>query len=876
MLTGGTLRDYQKEGLTFLVNNHRRNCGMILGDEMGLGKTVQTISLLCYLKEVEGKTGPSLVVCPLSVLSSWMKELKFWAPALKVFRLHNSNSSQQEKSRQAIMDSVVEYDVVLTTYEMVKAPSLNSFFQRLHFHYTVLDEGHKVKSNETLVSGAVRKIHSENRLLLTGTPLQNNLVELWSLLELLYPDVFTTSAPFEKSFNLTENRVDETMLAHARQLLRVFMIRREKAKVEKLLPEKLETRVYCPLSKEQVFMYKAILMKDLSILEQLEQKVSSAAGDGEGAVKSTSKKILQNLFMQLRKVSQHPYLFEGMEGPNTTLAELVAASGKLAVLDMLLISLFRKGHRCVLFSQFTMVLDILEDYCIERGWKYARFDGGTSRAKRDYLVNRFNDQDSPFFLFLMSTKSGGVGLNLQTADTAILYDSDWNPQNDLQAMGRVHRIGQKKTVHVYRLVTSNSVEERMVERANKKLLLDHSVNRDLGSARSNSSDDDTGLSVKDMLKDIKFGANAIFGKQTLDDLPSWDDIEHITDRSRKNFESLGKLEGGAEETGASFDAQKEFTASQLFGGVDYRKIREEQERKAFGEIPKSLRGIGDLWHSIRTIEGTTRERKSRLVMVDGKGTGYGKQYVPILASNNYDLDSGESSVFGRELGKSQQKLAAVPSKRVSKFENSPFCQVCQDGGSLVVCPNCPVSLHIQCCGLTRTKDFQRCFHHRCVECDKTLAEAGGLLYPCAICPWAWCEDCLDVTKAGFRYLGSYDRWEKLGFNSTKNAVYIHCSAACEAFACKEYKWKPDEMKQVCPEELDVSSNFGVQGDMVNLCVDRTHQQTQQSHPSPRKNGIKTSRATCRSTARMVSSDSLQERSTPKDGKSSPRDVISLL
>lgn len=346
-----------------------------------------------------------------------MKELKFWAPSLKVMRLHSSNSTQRDKIRQELMDSVVDYDVVLTTYDMVKAPHLSNFFQRLHFHYMVLDEGHKVKSNETLVSGAVRKIHCENRLLLTGTPLQNNLVELWSLLELLYPEIFSISTPFEKCFNLRENCVDQGMLSNARKLLRLFMIRREKSQVEKLLPKKLETRVYCPFSKEQVFMYKAILMKDLSILEQLESKVSATAKDGDGVVSQGQRKLLQNLFMQLRKVSQHPFLFDGMESPDTTLQELVAASGKLAVLDMLLINLCRKGHRCVLFSQFTMVLDVLEDYCVARGWNYARFDGRTSRAKRDYLVNRFNDIESPFFLFLMSTKSGGVGLNLQTADT---------------------------------------------------------------------------------------------------------------------------------------------------------------------------------------------------------------------------------------------------------------------------------------------------------------------------------------------------------------------------------------------------------------------------------------------------------------------------
>lgn len=473
---------------------------------------------------------------------------------------------------------------------------------------------------------------------------------------------------------------------------------------------------------------------------------------------------------------------------------------------------------------------------------------------------------------------------------AILYDSDWNPQNDLQAMGRVHRIGQTKTVHVYRLVTSNSVEERMVERANKKLLLDQSVNRDLDSA-GKMSDDGTGLSVKDMLKDIKFGANAIFGKQTHGELQSWNDIANITDRNRRESDSLGKLKGGAEETGETFDAHKEFTASQHFGGVDYRQIREQAERKASEETPKSLKGIGQLWQSIKAIEGKKRERKNRVVMLQGAGSGYGKQYVPVLASNNYSLESGESSVFGRELSVGQKKLAAVPAKKIRKVDNSPWCQMCQDGGSLVVCPSCPVSLHIQCCGLRRTKDFQRCFHHRCCKCNKNLQEAGGLLYPCAVCPWAWCEDCLPLLNDGFRYLGACERWEKLGFNSTKNAIYIHCSSACEGFALKEFKWKPDKKGQVCPDALDLSYNFGDQSDWAGLVEGQSSPLSSVAHSTTNRevdssiDGTafpsfpNTTHPTPRSTARMVSSDSLQDEKPskcPSRQEPSPRDVIPLL
>lgn len=409
---------------------------------------MQTIALVCHLKEVHGKTGPSLIICPLSVLESWCKEIARWAPSLKYIRFHSSNPESLDVS------DLAQYDMVVTTYEMSKAPSLRSMWSRQHWNLLILDEGHRIKSHETQIAQAVRKIHCENRLILTGTPLANNLVELWSLLNFLVPDVFTTSGPFAEAFDLGLNVVDPVRLEQAHRLLKVFMLRRLKTEVEKLLPKKIETKVICPLSNAQVWWYKSILLKDLSILER-----------GEAQQSKINAKILNNLIMQLRKVCLHPYLFPDAEDDieNTPMEDLIGASGKLTVLDMLLRSLYEKGHRVVLFSQFTIVLDILQDYSNMRGWKTVRFDGGTARAKRNYVVNSFNAPDSDKFLFLMSTRAGGMGLNLQTADTCILFDSDWNPQPDNQAMARVHRLGQTKTVHVYRLVTEGTVEERMIE-----------------------------------------------------------------------------------------------------------------------------------------------------------------------------------------------------------------------------------------------------------------------------------------------------------------------------------------------------------------------------------------------------------------------------
>lgn len=206
---------------------------------------MQTISLLCHLKEQDDITGPSLVICPLSVLYSWCNELERWAPSLKFLRLHSSSSEEREAQKQAFQEMATDFDVVITTYEMAKAPGLRSLWSRQYFNYLVLDEGHRIKDATNQISQAVRLIHRENALILTGTPLQNNLIELWSLLNFLYPDVFVTNERFAEAFNLTENVINKEKLLQAHSLLGLFMLRRLKTEVEKLMPKKVETKVGC-------------------------------------------------------------------------------------------------------------------------------------------------------------------------------------------------------------------------------------------------------------------------------------------------------------------------------------------------------------------------------------------------------------------------------------------------------------------------------------------------------------------------------------------------------------------------------------------------------------------------------------------------------
>jgi len=691
---------------------------------------------------------------------------------------------------------------------MSKSQHMRTIWSRQHFNLLVLDEGHKIKGFDTLISQGVRKIHAEMRIILTGTPLANNLVELYSLLSFLCPDVFTTPTPFEEAFNLTLNIVDPVKLGQAHRLLSVLMLRRLKTEVEKLLPRKIETKVVCPLSTTQIWWYKAMLLKDISLLAR-----DSGGGKGRAG-------MLNNLVMQLRKVCLHPFLFPGAEGDvdSTTLDELVGASGKLSVLDQLLRSLFQKGHRVCLFSQFTSILDILEDYCQMRGWKFCRFDGGTSRAKRNFVINNFNAPESDKFVFLMSTRSGGMGLNLQTADTVILFDSDWNPQPDIQACARVHRIGQKKTVHVYRLVTQGTVEERMVERAEKKLYLDRMVCRD-GVTQDLEDEEEEGK----LMAALRFGCNAIFGSDSKkQSLPTQEDIELITDRSRSEGLSDGKLKGGTEMSAEEFDATKEFTSTTNFGGIgksglflppvyqvlcfvnlcltvfvqiipDFKKIRDGYKKN---QLPDNVNAIANEWRK--------RQRKSRIKIMNGTGSGYGTA-VPVLAMNDYCLETGERSVFQQELCGRGGEAGAAKKKKTPSFDNQDHCQVCGDGGTLLMCGRCPCSVHAQCIGITNLKQFMCCPHHHCAKCGLNTTQAGGFLFVCSTCPNAFCEDCV---PPAIRILETCERMESLG-HRIKHGTYIHCSAVCENVAIQEFDWSPPKsVRGPCPPALDVSRFFG--------------------------------------------------------------------
>ncbi|XP_075166422.1 chromatin-remodeling complex ATPase chain Iswi-like [Haematobia irritans] len=456
-IKNGVMRDYQIQGLNWMIFLYENNINGILADEMGLGKTLQTVSILGYQKHHLKKSGPHIIISPKSTIQNWMKELKKWCPTLRAVSLIGEKESRKAFKRDVF--STGEWDVCVTSYEMCLVEK--QVIKRIDWEYMVVDEAHRLKNEKSKFAMYVREFRSKHRLLLTGTPLQNNLHELWALLNFMLPDIFNSSEDFDEWFNSDACLNDDSLVERLHLVLKPFLLRRLKIDVEKSLLPKKETKIKVGLTKMQKEWHKKIFQRDVEYTNE------------KGNV---TKMRLINKFMHLRKCAAHPYLFEGAEPgpPFTTGMHLVNNSGKMMVLDKLLPKLKARGSRVLLFSQMTRMLDILEDYCEWRSIEYCRLDGSTRHENRERMIEEYNAKNSKKFLFLLTTRAL-QGINLTSADVVIIYDSDFNPQMDLQAMDRAHRIGQTKRVRVFRFITENSVEEKIYEINEKKLKLDKTV-----------------------------------------------------------------------------------------------------------------------------------------------------------------------------------------------------------------------------------------------------------------------------------------------------------------------------------------------------------------------------------------------------------------
>ncbi|KAK4222203.1 chromatin structure-remodeling complex subunit snf21 [Podospora fimiseda] len=533
ILVGGTLKEYQIKGLQWMLSLYNNNLNGILADEMGLGKTIQTISLVTYLIERKMQNGPYLVIVPLSTLTNWNLEFDKWAPSVTKIVYKgppNARKLQQEKIRQG------KFQVLLTTYEyIIKDRPLLS---KIKWFHMIIDEGHRMKNSNSKLSATIQQYYSTRfRLILTGTPLQNNLAELWAMLNFVLPNIFKSAQTFDEWFSApfantgTQDKMELTeeeqilVIRRLHKVLRPFLLRRLKKDVEKDLPDKTEKVIKCKFSALQSRLYKQMVTH---------QKI--LVSDGKGG--KTGARGLSNMIMQLRKLCNHPFVFDEVENQmnpmNVSNDLLWRSAGKFELLDRILPKYKATGHRVLMFFQMTAIMDIMEDFLRFRGITYLRLDGTTKSEDRSDLLREFNRPDSPYFMFLLSTRAGGLGLNLQTADTVIIYDSDWNPHQDLQAQDRAHRIGQKNEVRILRLISSSSVEEKILERARYKLDMDGKVIQ-AGRFDNKSSETDRDAMLRTLLE----SAEAEVGDQEeMDD----EELNMILARSEDELTMFTKLD----------------------------------------------------------------------------------------------------------------------------------------------------------------------------------------------------------------------------------------------------------------------------------------------------------------------------------------------
>ncbi|CAG9561675.1 unnamed protein product [Danaus chrysippus] len=517
------LAPYQLVGLNWLAVLHKQGVSGILADEMGLGKTVQVIAFLAHLKETGQARGTHLIVVPASTLDNWSSELARWCPSLRVSKYYG-NPEERRQLRIEYSRGLDQIDIVLTTYTMVSScPEERKMFRITPMHYVVYDEAHMLKNMSTQRYDNLLKIKSKHRLLLTGTPLQNNLVELMSLLCFVMPHMFSGNTDdlknlFQKNAKAkttkktngnTDDEVpafEQSQITQAKRIMKPFVLRRLKRDVLQDLPQKTNHTELCPMSEKQQRQYKELI-------------AGFAAKDG--TIHATTEQSGISMMMDMRKLANHPLLLRYHYDQHTTrkmaarLARdpdykekneqylfedlmcmsdfqihqltqqyscirqyavpdsLIEDSGKFQKLDSMLPQLQAEGHRVLIFSQFTMMLDVIEPYLRMRNYRYLRLDGSTAVNERQDLIDQYNSED--IFVFLLSTKAGGLGINLTAADTVIIHDIDFNPYNDKQAEDRCHRMGQTRPVTIYRLLSAGTIEEGIYQVAQEKLNLEKHV-----------------------------------------------------------------------------------------------------------------------------------------------------------------------------------------------------------------------------------------------------------------------------------------------------------------------------------------------------------------------------------------------------------------
>ncbi|KAM6561497.1 hypothetical protein CsatA_030736 [Cannabis sativa] len=668
-LTGGTLHPYQLEGLNFLRFSWSKQTHVILADEMGLGKTIQSIAFLASL--FEDNIGPHLVVAPLSTLRNWEREFATWAPQMNVvmyvgsaqaravireyeFYFPKNHKKLKKKKFSAVSENKqdrIKFDVLLTSYEMINLDTTS--LKPIKWECMIVDEGHRLKNKDSKLFSSMKQYSTNHRTLLTGTPLQNNLDELFMLMHFLDAGKFGSLEEFQEEF---KDINQEEQISRLHKMLAPHLLRRVKKDVMKELPPKKELILRVELSSKQKEYYKAILTRNYQILTR----------------RGGAQISLINVVMELRKLCCHPYMLEGVEpdiqDSNESFKQLVESSGKLQLLDKMMVKLREQGHRVLIYSQFQHMLDLLEDYCTYKKWQYERIDGKVGGAERQIRIDRFNAKNSSRFCFLLSTRAGGLGINLATADTVIIYDSDWNPHADLQAMARAHRLGQTNKVMIFRLITRGSIEERMMQMTKKKMVLEHLV---VGRLKAQN------INQEELDDIIRYGSKELFADEN-DEAGKSRQI-HYDDAAIDRL--LDREQAGDEESTVDDEEEDGFLKAFKVANFEYieeTEVVEEEAQKPAMENKSAVNSTerSTFWEEL--LRDKYEVHKVEEFNALGKGKRSRKQMVSVeeddLAGledvssdnedDNYEADmtDGETASSGNaSLKKTNRKKARVDS-----------------------------------------------------------------------------------------------------------------------------------------------------------------------------------------------------------------------
>lgn len=667
---GEELRSYQMEGLNWLRYCWYNRNSNILADEMGLGKTAQSINMINYLAKVENIRGPHLVVVPLSTLEHWYQEFQLWTD-LNVVVYHGDQEALKLiykteftvlNSKGAIDPTRVQFDVLVTSYEKVYQEF--KLFESIHWRYVVFDEAQKLKNPYGKKYQKVEHLIFEHCTLLTGTPIQNDTKELWALLHLIHPSRFDD---LEEFMNKYGDIKDNKQVEELQNILKPLMLRRKKSDVEKSIAPKEETIVFVELTRIQKTYYRAFLSDNASIL--LSQLTNGATNS------------LTNLVMQLRKVCNHPYLikgaeedirreaasndkYKGMSETEIDLHSLVDSSGKVVFLDKLLPRLKQQGSKVLIFSQMVKILDIIQRYLELKDYKFERLDGSCENNQRAASIDRFKN-DPEKFVFLLSTRAAGTGLNLTNANTVILFDLDWNPQNDIQAEARCHRIGQTQKVKVYRLITSNTYEYKMYEKASRKLGLDY-VLLEGGDARNEKQ-----MKPKEIEEMLRNGISSLFNDDDTEaDQFTAADIDQILERNSKTTVQDIITGGDSTFSRASFNADsnnidmnmdnKDFWAHFL-----PKKNPDEQPSQRRCRQNTDLE-TSDVWRSINSLKRTGIQGNPQELPVLAEAYGFVKNLLSINDQNLVERILGDVLNRNRNFSKYSSRIEQEARKIVQR------------------------------------------------------------------------------------------------------------------------------------------------------------------------------------------------------------------